>query len=73
MLVGLWFRIAVLPLSRKEARCVVGQFSQALQPQLGSCPFFGGLVLPYPLGLHFPSVLPPEPHLKPFALFGHDQ
>ena len=42
ILVGLWLRTAVLPLSRQQARRVVGRFSWALRPQVGACPFLAG-------------------------------
>ena len=42
VLVGLWLRIALLPLSRKFARRVIGRLSWALRPQVGVCPFLAG-------------------------------
>ena len=42
VLLGLWLRVALLPLSRKLARRVFGRFSWALRPQVGACPFLAG-------------------------------
>ena len=42
ILLGLWIRTAIMPLSRTQSRRVVGHFSWALGPHLGSCPFLGG-------------------------------
>ena len=42
MLVGLWLRTAILPMSRQHARRVVGRFSWALRPQIGAYPFLAG-------------------------------
>ena len=42
VLLGLWLRVALLPLSRKLARRVIGRFSWALRPQVGACPFLAG-------------------------------
>ena len=34
-LVGLWIRTAVLPLTKKHARCIVGRYVRALRPNAG--------------------------------------
>ena len=42
IMVGLWLRTAILPMSRQHARRVVGRFSWAPRPQIGACPFLAG-------------------------------
>ena len=42
VLVGLWLRIALFPLSQKFARRVIGRLSWALRPKVGVCPLLAG-------------------------------
>ena len=41
-LVGLWLRAAVLPMSHKQARRILGRFTQAIRPPVGCMPFLAG-------------------------------
>ena len=38
-LVGLWLRAAVLPMTRKQARRILGRFTRAIRPSVGCMPF----------------------------------
>ena len=41
-LVGLWLRAVVLPMTRKQARRILGRFTWAIRPSVGCMPFLAG-------------------------------
>ena len=49
-LLGLWIRAAVLPLTRKHARGILGRFIWSLRPTVGFAPFLSGWWAHWQLG-----------------------
>ena len=41
-LLGLWICAAIVPLTSKHARCILGQFIWSMRPTVGYAPFLSG-------------------------------